>query len=390
MWLIEILDWILFGLSALYAAYLLFFALAAHTWRPAKTSGSGTPPAVEYRSIAVLIPAYAEDKVIMDCVNSFVRQEYPTERFEICVISDHMEASTNEALASLPIRLVQAHFPDGSTKVKALNLAFSQMALFDIAVIMDADNTVETGFLQQINLAFAKGAKIVQAHRQAKSTETPFQVLDALSEEINNTIFRLGHVQAGLSAALIGSGMAFPFQSLKQTLSGFKSIGGFDKELEHHYLREGYRFHYLQETPVYDEKIKKPGAFATQRKRWLSAQFVFLRRFGPEIPWAIRNGRFDFLDKIMQTAMPPRILFLGGTFFLALLTLLLFRELWLKWLFLWLTVSFTLAIAIPKRLWNRKLVVAAFYAGHAFLLMFLTLFRIKGANRRFIHTRHGD
>ncbi len=388
MSLIAILDGILFGLSALYAFYLLFFALAAKTWRAKRRDGNPDDNRTQCRSIVVLIPAYAEDKVILESVGSFLAQDYPKERFEICVISDHMEETTDHALEALPIRLIRARFPDGSTKVKALNLAFSQLTSFDIAVIMDADNTIEPGFLSEINLAFAKGSKIVQAHRQAKSTETPFQVLDALSEEINNSIFRLGHAQVGLSAALIGSGMAFEFESLKKTLSGFNSVGGFDKELEHTYLRMGYRFDYLQQTPVYDEKVKKSGAFATQR--WLSAQFVFLRRFGPEIPWALRKGKFDFLDKILQTAMPPRILFVGGTFAMVLFTLLFFPTFWYKWLLLWLTVSFTLAIAIPKQLWNRKLISAALYAGQAFVLMFLTLFCIKGANRKFIHTRHGE
>ncbi len=390
MGIVTLIDAVLFGLCALYAAYLLFFALAARTWRPAKPATTKSEPDEQLSRIVVMIPAYAEDKVIGESAASFLAQDYPTGKFEICVISDHMEESTNQALAKLPIRLVVAQFPDGSTKVKALNLAFSQLADFDIAVIMDADNTVEPSFLREINRAFHSGSRIVQAHRQAKHTDTPFQVLDALSEEINNSIFRLGHVQAGLSSALIGSGMAFEFSDLKETLKSFTSVGGFDKELEHYYLRKGYRFDYLQETPVYDEKIRKPEAFAKQRKRWLSAQFVYLRRFGPEIPWAIRNGRFDFLDKIMQTAMPPRILFLGGTFLLALLTFILLRPLSAKWLCLWLTVCCTLAIAIPARLWNRKLFTAALYAGQAFLLMFLTLFRIKGANRRFIHTSHGN
>lgn len=390
MGIVTLIDGVLFGLSTLYAAYLLFFALAARTWRPHKQRPTNTSSDEAFGRIVVIIPAYAEDKVIGECVASFLAQAYPAEKYRICVISDHMEEATNQTLSALPIQLIEAHFPDGSTKVKALNLAFSQLTDFDIAVIMDADNTVEPSFLREINQAFSAGSRIVQAHRQAKNTDTPFQVLDALSEEINNSIFRLGHVQAGLSAALIGSGMAFEFSGLKETLKYFKSVGGFDKELEHIYLRRGFHFDYLQETPVYDEKIKSPEVFANQRKRWLSAQFVSLRRFGPEIPWAIRNRKFDYLNKIMQTFMPPRILFLGGTFLMTIITLILIQPLWIKWLYLWLTVSGTLALATPSRLWNRKLFAAIPYTAHAFVLMFLTLFRIKGANRRFIHTPHGN
>jgi cellulose synthase/poly-beta-1,6-N-acetylglucosamine synthase-like glycosyltransferase len=388
MTILRILDYLLFVPALLYAAYLLFFALMALTYRSRKDSVTVQPRL--FRKMLVLIPAYAEDFVVKEAVHSFLAQDYPRERYDVCVISDHMTDQTNQELAALPVILEIASFPEGSTKVKALNLGMKTLEGYDVAVIMDADNTVDVSFLSQINHAFDRGSRVVQAHRKAKKTNTPFQVLDALSEEINNTIFRLGHVQIGLSSALIGSGMAFEFGRFKRVLSGLESVGGFDKELEHVYLRDGYRFDYLQDTFVYDEKIRRPDDFARQRRRWLSAQFVYLRRFGPEIPLALLKGRFDYLDKILQTAMPPRVLFLGGTFLLALLVLLMSPGASVKWWALWLSVCAALALSVPSNLWNRNIFLAFLYLGQAFGLMFLTLFRLKGANRKFIHTRHGD
>jgi hypothetical protein len=49
----------------------------------------------------------------------------------------------------------------------------------------------------------------VQGHRTAKNTNNSWAILDAISEEINNNIFRKGHRVLGLSSAIIGSGMAF-------------------------------------------------------------------------------------------------------------------------------------------------------------------------------------
>lgn len=64
---------------------------------------------------------------------------------------------------------------------------------YDVAMILDADNVMEQGVLYQMNEAFNHGFLAVQGHRMAKNLNTDFAILDAISEEINNKIFRKGH-----------------------------------------------------------------------------------------------------------------------------------------------------------------------------------------------------
>ena len=183
--------------------------------------------------------------------------------------------------------------------------------------------------------------------------------------------------------------MAFEFNPFKEELAGFTSVGGFDKELEHVYLRKGYHFHYLPETFVYDEKIRQAQAFAKQRRRWLSAQFFYFRKFIPQFFPALKEGKIDFCDKVLQTTMPPRVLFLGGLGFISLAMTLINPGWSLKWWILLTLLLISLLISIPKFLWNKKLLYASLYLGQAFILMFLNLFHLKGANKKFIHTSHG-
>ena len=82
------------------------------------------PEADKLHRIAVFFPAYREDKVIIDSVRSFLEQDYPKEMYDVNVISDHMQDSTNKALSRLPIRLLVATYED-SSKAKALLLAIS-------------------------------------------------------------------------------------------------------------------------------------------------------------------------------------------------------------------------------------------------------------------------
>ena len=79
---------------------------------------------------------------------------------------------------------------------------------------------------------------IHQGHRIAKNVNNSFAILDAISEEINNLIFRKAHRVVGLSSALIGSGMAFDYKIFKKEMKDIKAIGGFDKELEMNFLQK--------------------------------------------------------------------------------------------------------------------------------------------------------
>ena len=148
--ILTLIDWILFVPLALCVAYLLVYAIASKFYR-----APHYPEADKLHRIAVFFPAYR------DSVRSFLEQDYPKEMYDVYVISDHMQDSTNKALSRLPIRLLVATYED-SSKAKALLLAIStieedgkakglsnrQLAfMYDIAVVMDADNVTVPGFL---------------------------------------------------------------------------------------------------------------------------------------------------------------------------------------------------------------------------------------------------
>jgi len=46
-------------------------------------------------------------------------------------------------------------------------------------------------------------------------------------------------------------------------------------------------------------------------------------------------------------------------------------------------------MAVPKKFYNVQTVKAVLTLPKAFGVMFLSLFKLKGANKKFIHTQHG-
>ena len=350
------------------------------------------------RKFAVLIPGYKEDNVIVEVARRALEQSYPEELFDVVVIADSFQELTLQKLRKLPIELVEVSF-EKSTKSKALNKAMEVIGdNYHVALVLDADNIMEYDFIEQINEAFNKGYKVVQGHRIAKNTNTSFAILDAISEEVNNHIFRKGHRVLGLSSALIGSGMAFDYHFFKTTMGKVNAVGGFDKELELKLLRDRNTIEYLHNALILDEKVQKTEVFANQRKRWLSAQFVYFRRFvGEGIKELVTKGNIDFADKVYQMISPPRILLLGLVCCLTLVYAgidLFFTGTWsivpsYYWYAMAIATFLAFVMAIPKKFYSASTFRAVWTLPKAFGVMFLSLFKLKGANKKFIHTQHG-
>lgn len=392
--ILNIAEIIVFTYFLIATVYVLSFSVFALFYKSKKYK-----MAAAYRRIAVLIPGYKEDKVIIDVARQALSQNYPDDKYDVVIIADSFHPQTIDALKLLPLKLIEVSF-DVSTKSKALNKAMEQLPdNYDVAVILDADNVMERDFLTKINNAFESGFKVVQGHRVAKNTNTAFAVLDAVSEELNNTIFRKGHRAIGLSSALIGSGMAFDYQMFKSRMRNVKAVGGFDKELELTLLRDKVKIEYLNHAIVADEKVQKAEVFENQRRRWLSAQFIYFRRFVfPGFYHLITRANIDFFDKVYQMVSPPRILLLGVSFIISAIyfvlsfvvntnTVLVFN--YFYWITLFFLVVMAFGLAIPTKFFNKQTFSALLSLPKAFFSMFISLFKLKGANKKFIHTQHG-
>ena len=349
-----------------------------------------------YRKIAVLIPGYKEDNVMIEVAENALNQEYPREKYDIIIIADSFSETTIARLKELPIKLIEVSF-DKSTKAKALNQAMSLLPDdYDVAVVLDADNVMIPSFLQKINDFFAsKPGSSVQGHRVPKNTNTPFAILDGISEEIGNQMFRKGHAVLGLSSGIVGSGMAFEYTYFKNTMANIKAVSGFDKELEITMLKERHRVYYLPDALVYDEKVQNAAAFSKQRRRWLFSQYYYLRiAFSDALKSLIARGDINFFNKIFQWMMFPRIIIIGLMCVVAplfvLLELLVFHvSITPAWIILFCIFVLTFVMAVPKKYYNRQTLHAILYIPQGAFLMFKNFFFLKDANQSFIHTPHG-
>lgn len=385
IWLItEAIIFLIFLISVLYLFIFALFSLRKRKYH--------YPTAKKKYRHAVLFPAYKEDRVIINSVRSFLQQDYPRELYDVIVISDQISPATNETLRGLSAKVIEINIPQ-STKTNALRAATdyidAENLQYDVVVVMDADNVVDPDFLSKINDAFYSGCAAVQTHRVAKNRNTSVAVLDAVSEEMNNSIFRKGHTRLGFSSGLIGSGMAFEYELFKDSIWKAAHVG-VDKQLEMILLKQNIYIEYLEDIYTYDEKVANKASFYQQRRRWLATQFTNLASGIGSMPGAMLRGNWDYCNKLFQWMMFPRVILFG---FIILISLFMTWFDWtmsIKWWGLLLLLCITFSLAIPDYLIDKKFRNAILSLPVLFFLMFLNFFRLRGATKEFIHTEHTE
>jgi len=419
------IELLLFAICAFTVFYLLVYAIAATGNRTDKYSESR----VKHR-FAILIPAYQDDDYIPYTVKSFLQQEYPIDCYDIIVISDHLKPETNRQLAQYPITLLQARFKKSSkmksvkaamsqlqegqydivlimnadnvvdtnflevvnntyasgsnaiqthriyqerpsnvsilnaitdeinkksSKMKSVKAAMSQLqeGQYDIVLIMNADNVVDTNFLEVVNNTYASGSNAIQTHRIYQERPNNVSILNAITDEINNSILRAGHVNLGLSASLNGSGTAIDFTWFKENIRHLKDDDD-EKVIESLLLRERIYVEYLNNTHVYALKNSGKKKFYTQHGTWIKTQYYSLFTNIGNLPGAILSGKFDYADRILQWFIFPRTILLGILLLFSFLSVYFHWSACLKWWGLLLTFLLTMAIATPNYLVDSK------------------------------------
>ena len=382
-WLIlNIIDWILFIVVAGTVLYLGIFAIASLFSRQ-----NSIPKSKRQRRFIVLIPAYKQDQNIEHTVLSILSQTYPQRLFDVTVISDHQREITNMRLAQYPITLLTPNFEE-SSKAKSLQYAIlnlPEFKIYDNVIVLDGSDIVDTDFLETMNDAFDVAAtKAIQAHRISRNRDTAAARLGAIFEEINNAIFRKGHIKLGISSALAASGNAFDFLWYKINIMKTKTAGE-DREIEAMLMRQQFFIDYFDNILVYTEKKRSTADFNMQRGRWAGDQLRSLLHNIKFLPVAFFNRQYDLADKIIQWMLVPRTIMMGIIMIMSILLPFIYFTLAIKWWILGAVVVFFYALATPDYLvdemWDKTFLRSPFISLWA---LFNTI-RIGSKKKRYQH-----
>jgi len=345
------LDWIFYIFVSLTVLYITVYTIASQFSRH-----SSVPKAKRQNRFIVLIPAYKNGSGTLQTVNSILGQSYPQRMFDVTVISDHVDEMSNFRLAQQPITLLTPNFKK-SSRAKSLQLAINnlpQFKIYDVILILSPGTFVEPEFLEKVNDAYeSAGTKAIQPHCVSKNRDTAPARLSATFEEINNSIFRRGHINIGLSSATSGSCVVFEFNWFRDNIVKAKTSWD-DKELELMLLRQHIYIDYFDDIMVYEEHKRQAEDLSRQRQKWTMSQYYFILRSIRFLPTAIFNRNYDLIDKILQWMLVPRILLMGIILVMGIVTPFIYFTIAVKWWVLFAFVLFLFALATPNYLVDDK------------------------------------
>lgn len=380
----HIIESVLFYYFLLAVLYIIILSVAALIGK-SKTF----PESTSFKRICLLVPCYKEDTIMMSVAKALLTLNYPKEYFDIVLIADSFKPETLALLRTLPIIVIDPKL-ERSSKANSLNYAMAHLPKqYDIALISDADNVMEKDFLRKINNAFAAGCVIVQGQRVAKNLNTPYAILDAASEIINNHLFRKGSNALGLSASVIGSGLAVNYTLLKTELGKIDTVDE-DKPLQLNLFESGNKIYYLEGALIYDEKVSTSQAFQNQRRRWLSSQFFYFKKFFIKGFRLLFNGNIDYFNHaIIHNIFPPRALLLFSLIVCALIFTIIPPHDGLRWWILFIAYIAALMVALPVKFLSKDFFRAVSHLPFAIFRMVQALLGVKKTQEN-IHTEHTE
>lgn len=366
-WLFDVAWWVLL----LQVAYLSLFALASVLPRK-KVAYPKSPQNVK---LAILIPCYQEDHIILETTARAVTEAGPNH--DVYVLADGLKTETHDHIRDLGGDFLEMVW-EQSTKAKSMKKAATDLVDkgYTHVLILDADNIMEEGVIAELEKRLTQDSKVVQLHRGAKNKQTAMAYLDAVNEEIGNSIFRRGHRALGLSSALIGSAMVFTWDAYSQLMEELDpETSGEDKWLELKIFELRWKVEYWEDLWVYDEKVSSGSDFSKQRTRWVGSQFFYFSSNALKALGQGLRGNLDYFDKVLQWAVLPK------TILMAVLVLFSLAE----WLILGrfdiaqITIAYGVAllIAVPGRLYTWELFKAVAYLPIAIVYLILGILKIN-------------
>jgi len=238
----------------------------------------------------VLIPAHNEEKVIGDIIRNLEKMDYPRELYDYYVIADNCTDRTAEVARGLGANVIETRkeTPDSPTgKPIALRKALLSLGnyqnRYDLMMIFDADNLMDTNMFREVNSQYLDKGKpdFIQCYLGAKNKEGVVAWFYYTGYTLTNRFFDLAKHRLGLNCPIGGTGFAMSTEYLYKR-GGWTTMSlTEDFEIQVEATLEGRRILWNHNTRVYDEKPTKLKASIRQKIRWGQGHwFVTLRNTG--------------------------------------------------------------------------------------------------------------
>jgi cellulose synthase/poly-beta-1,6-N-acetylglucosamine synthase-like glycosyltransferase len=284
----------------------------------ARRSGSGDGRAAH--RFAVLIPAHDEEQLLPGTLRALTKVDYPTELVQVHVVADNCTDATAAVARAEGAEVHERHAPSDGGKGPALTWLLERLVergdTYDAVVVIDADTTMDQGYLRAMDAALTSGARVAQGYYAVldpgASSTAGFR---AAALALRHYVRPLGRTRLGGSSGLYGNGMAFSTEVVRgRRWSNHLTE---DIELQLELLLAGTRVAFVPGAVVEAEMPATLEASRSQHERWERGRLEMVRRFVPALARRTVTGgpagRVAYADAMLDQLVPPMSILVAGT-----------------------------------------------------------------------------
>lgn len=277
---------------------------------------------------AILVPAHDEELVIAKTLEGL--KQHVGENDRLIVIADNCTDTTADIARQAGAEVIERTDPDNRGKGFAIVFGLDHLDADppDVVVSVDADCQAEPGALALIaKEALATGRPVQAEYLLTNADDSPKAVVSALAFMVRNRVRPRGLARLGLPVHLTGSGMAFPWEVLRNApATGSYLVEDLLMGVELALLGTAPRL--CPDAQVTSLLPEQDRAAMGQRRRWEHGQLMTLTKFAPRLIGA-GLARFDagLLALGLDLAVPPLALLVmlcGAVFVAAAAAFLIF------------------------------------------------------------------
>jgi len=296
---------VLLALPVLVLVVQIISALGARAFERAEPSPLA--PAERSAALAVLMPAHDEATGIGESIAALWPQLNAQDR--LLVVADNCSDDTAAVARALGAEVVERSDAEHRGKGFALDFGMKHLAQRPPAIVLvvDADCIVAAGAVDLLARRCLDAGRPVQALYLMRAPEAA--ALKTRVAEfawlVKNQVRALGSHRLGLPCQLMGSGMAFPWEVLRDAPLASGHI------VED--LQLGLDLAAVGAAPVFCPRALVTSTFplataglATQRTRWEHGHLGVIASMGPRLLWqAVRRRQGALAAMVLDVGVPP-------------------------------------------------------------------------------------
>ena len=298
---LEIINIIIMLLLVVYGLYFLITALFLFKKRKKDNIVSD-----KYSHFTILIPARNEEEVIKDAIQSFKRQKYPKDNYEIIVVINNTTDNTLGVCSAEGVRSILCERKI-KNKGDALKEAFDRLKKekTDAYIIMDADNVVNDEFLGEMNKSLNEGTLVAKSSMDIKAKENTWVSSSyAIYFFIQSILYSIPRNNIGASCAINGTGIMIKKEVIDKYGFNVRTI---TEDLEFMTLcaLNNIKIKYVEGAICYAEHPSDFKVSMIQRRRWTKGIYEgFIIYFNSIMKNMIKRPNIELLDSLLIYSTP--------------------------------------------------------------------------------------